>query len=120
MSGTPAGGAVPPTVNRYVAVLSTAVPSPVTLTSYEPSGVLDVVAIFRVDELPDCTELGSNDAVAPEGRPVALNCTVWAEPLPITVFTVAVADSPGLTDPLAGETDIVKSLPVGVQVVSPD
>ena len=82
--------------------------------------MLDVVAILRVDELPDWTEAGSNDAVAPLGRPVAVSWTVCAEPLPITVLIVAVAVSPGLTEPLAGETDIVKSLPVGVQVASPD
>ncbi len=112
ISGTPAGGVVPPMVSRKVAVLSTSAPSPVIFTLYVPSAVLDVVAILRVAELPDCTEVGSKVAVAPLGRPVAENWTVWAEPLPITVFTVADAVSPGLTEPAVGDTDMVKSLPV--------
>ena len=43
-----------------------------------------VVLMVRVELPPAVTELGLKDAVAPEGRPVALSVTVCAFP-PVTV-----------------------------------
>ena len=80
------------------------------------------MAIVRVDDEPEVTEAGLNEAVAPLGRPDALSATLCAEPEVVAVPTVVVADEPAATLPEVGETDTEKSL-VGVppvQVASPD
>ena len=66
-------------------------PVPVTLNATVPVGVAPVVVMVRVEDWPELIELGLNDAVAPVGRPDALNATLWALPL---VTVVVIADVP--------------------------
>ena len=68
------------TVRLNVVVCVADVPVPVIVIGYVPAGVEDDVEIDTVDELPDVTEVGENEAVAPAGRPLALSETVCAEP----------------------------------------
>jgi hypothetical protein len=63
-----------------------------------------------VDEPPEVTVDGLNDAVAPLGSPLAERLTDWAEPLVVAVPTVAVTDPPGAVEPEVGDTETEKSL----------
>ena len=74
--------------------------------------MLDVVLMVRVDEPPEVTEDGLNDAVAPLGRPDPENVTVCAVPLVVAVDTVVETEPPAVTEPEVGESETEKSLPV--------
>ena len=78
-----------------------------------PATVADVVEIVSVDEPPEVTDVGENEAVTPDGRPLALSDTDCAAPEVVAVETVAVALAPASTVPLVGLTAIEKSLAAG-------
>ena len=69
----------------------------------------DPALSVSVDEPPDVTEAGLNDAEAPAGRPVADNETVCAEPDVVAVLMVDVPEPPAETDTVDGEAAIEKS-----------
>src|SRR5438132_12644003 len=75
-----------------------------------PGGVEDVVAMVMVDDEPELTDAGLNEAVAPAGRPLADREIVWAEPEVRVVDTVGWVEPPAVTVPLVGLTAIEKSL----------
>src|SRR6185503_18904285 len=76
--------------------------------------------MLSVDEPPAVTEVGLNDALAPDGRPLADNATVCAEPAVTAVDTVAEVDEPAATEADVGDTEMEKSFVPVVQVGSPD
>jgi hypothetical protein len=100
----------------YVAVFVPDVALPLTVTEYVPDGVLADVEMVRVDDPPDVTDDGLNDALAPLGRPEAENDTVCADPLVVAVATVVETEPPAVTEPEVGESATEKSL-VGGGVV---
>src|SRR5258706_441291 len=100
-------GAVAVTV--YGAVWVATVAAVVAVTAYVPGAVDPVVLIVSVDEPPDVTEAGLNDALAPLGRPLADRVTVCAAPTVVVVLTVAVTELPGLIEPEIGDTATEKS-----------
>ena len=63
------------TVNIKLVVLTTAPAVPVTTTVYVPTGVEAVVAMVMVEEQVGLQEVGTNEAVAPVGRPEAVKET---------------------------------------------
>jgi hypothetical protein len=69
----------------------------VIVTVYVPTGVTVEVPIVSVDDEPEVTVAGENDAVAPDGSPLALSDTDWALPDVVAVDTVAVVPEPGAT-----------------------
>lgn len=75
----------------------------------------------RTEDWPDWTVGGLNEAVTPEGRPVAVRVTDWAVPVVVSVTTDVVTEPPCWTVPAEGFRAREKSLfcPVGVQVGSP-
>ena len=68
-----------------------------------------MVPIVSVELPPAVTVLGLKDAVAPDGSPLALRVTVWAEPLTTAVLTVEVTLWPWSTVTLLGLALIEKS-----------
>src|SRR5439155_19452408 len=74
------------TVVQWVAL----VPVPVTVTVYVPAAAVPAPSV-SVELPPAVTDAGLNEAVAPEGRPLALSETVCAEPLVTAVVIVEVA-----------------------------
>src|SRR5262245_17822617 len=93
----------PLTVNVNVVVCVTLVPVPVIVTVYVPAGVEGPVESVNVDDPPELTEAGLNDAVAPLGRPLAERVIVCAAPLVNAVPIVLVSEPPGSTAPELGE-----------------
>src|SRR6266540_5812090 len=86
---------VPPvTVSVNVVACVAEAPVPVILIVYVPAGVDVVVATVSVDEPPEVTDAGLNDAVAPLGKPLALSATLCALPAVVAVLTVAVTEPP--------------------------
>ena len=75
---------------------------------YVPVGVDDDVEIVMVEPWPEVIGLGLNEGVAPEGRPLALKVTLWAEPLVTLVAMEDVALCPCITLTLLGLVVIVK------------
>src|SRR5579859_1109451 len=69
-----------PTVRENVAVCVAEAPVPVIVTVEVPVGVLEVVAIVRVEEAPAVTVDGLKLAVAPVGKPEAVSATDCALP----------------------------------------
>src|SRR5260370_20209753 len=67
---------------------------------------------------PEVTLAGLNDAVAPEGSPLAERLTVCAEPLVVAVEMVLVPDPPCATERLEGEALMEKSFATGAVTVS--
>jgi hypothetical protein len=63
-----------------------------------------------VEEAPELTDAGLNDAVTPLGRPLALSATDSELPDVTAVETVAVAFEPAATLRFVGLTEIEKSL----------
>src|SRR5207253_1856900 len=63
---------------------------PVIVRVYVPGGALPAPSV-SVELPPAVTDAGLNEAVAPEGRPLALSETVCAEPLVTAVAIVDVA-----------------------------
>jgi len=82
------GGAV--IVRDTVVVWVALVPVPVTVTVYVPAAAVPAPSV-RVELLPAVTDAGLNEAVAPDGSPLALSETVCAEPLVTVVAIVDVA-----------------------------
>ena len=82
---------------------------PLTVTAYVPAGVLVDVVMVRVDDPPEVTVDGLNEALAPAGRPPAERLTDWAEPLVVVVATVALTEPPGAVEPEVGDTEREKS-----------
>ena len=64
------------------------VPVPVTVTTYEPVGVVGAVLIVSVELPPDVMGLALKFAAAPLGSPLALSVTDCAEPFVTAVETV--------------------------------
>src|SRR5438034_599974 len=67
------GGAV--TVNETVVEWVTLVPVPVTVTVYVPGVALPAPSV-SVELAPAVTDVGSREAVAPDGTPLVLSDTV--------------------------------------------
>ncbi len=65
-------------------------PVPVTVIVYAPAAAVPAPRV-SVELPPAVTDAGLNEAVAPEGRPLALSETVCAEPLVTAVAMVEVA-----------------------------
>jgi len=86
------------------------VPLPVTVTLVDPGGVEDDVVSVSVEVLPVAMVVGLNDAVAPLGKPDALNVTPCTRPLVTAVEMVLVPLPPGLTVTDVGLADMEKSL----------
>ena len=79
-----------------------------------------MVAMERVDDEPLVTEVGEKLAVAPVGRPEAVNATLWLLPEVVDVEMVAVAVEPCATEPEVGEAPMEKSLaPVPPVTIGP-
>jgi hypothetical protein len=88
----PLDGAV--TVSETLVVCVAEVPVPVTVTGYVPVAVLEPTVMVSVEVPPEATLAGLNDAVAPEGSPLAERPTVCAEPLVVVVEMVLVPEPP--------------------------
>ena len=85
-------------------------PVPVMVMGYEPTGVLAEVARVSVELPPEVTLPGLNDAVAPEGNPLAERLTFWAAPVVTAVEMVLVPLLPRTTDTVVGLALMEKSL----------
>ena len=72
----------------------------------------------RVELPPELTLAGLNDALAPEGSPLADRFTVCAEPLVIVVEMVLLPAPPCATETLEGLALMEKSLATGAVTVS--
>src|SRR5262245_55357031 len=83
---------------------------PVTPSGYWPGTVAMVVVTFITDDPPAFTVAGANDAVAPDGKPVAVKVTASGVPLTALVEIVDVPASPGFNVRLAGDAVSEKSL----------
>jgi hypothetical protein len=81
------------------------------VNGYAPRGVAAVVATLIVVDPDVVTEVGSNVAVVPDGRPVTLKLTVPVKPSAGMTVTVYVVLSPGATVRNAGERQSMKSGP---------
>lgn len=88
------------------------------MTVYVPAGVELDVPIVSVDDEPELTEVGENDAVAPDGRPLALNDTVSDEPDVTAVETVELVPLPATTLAEVGLSETEKSFAVALRTVS--
>lgn len=99
------------TVRLSTAVCEPVAAVPVTVTLYVPAAVVDAAVSVSVDEEPELTVAGENDAVTPGGSPLALNETDSELPDVIAVETVAVPFEPAATLTDVGFTDTEKSLP---------
>jgi hypothetical protein len=91
---------------------------PVIVTVYVPAGVEFDVVIVNDDDEPAVMLDGEKDADAPDGSPLALSETVWAEPDVTAVEAVAPAFCPAVTLADVGLTAIEKSFEVAVLTVS--
>ncbi len=82
---------------------------PVIVSVRVPVGVLDRVEIVSVEEPEPVTDVGLNDALVREGKPLTLKVTV--PPNPLMAVTVTVVDVvPGCpTDSDVGDAEIEKS-----------
>jgi hypothetical protein len=110
------------TVSVNVVVCDPVAAVPVIVIGYVPTGVTLEVPIVNVDDDPDVTDVGENDAVAPDGSPLALSDTDSALPEVTAVETVAVVPAPGATEADVGLTAIEKSLlvvPPGPNAATP-
>jgi hypothetical protein len=88
------------------------------VTGYVPVAVLEPTVMVSVELLPEVTLAGLNDAVAPEGSPLAERLTVCAEPLVVVVEMVLVPEPPWAMETLDGLALIEKSLATGAVTVS--
>ena len=75
---------------------------------YVPAGVDADVEMVIGEPWPEVIGLGLNEAVAPEGRPLALNVTLCDEPLVTWVLMEVVVVCPCITLTLLGLAFIVK------------
>jgi hypothetical protein len=106
------------TVKLNVVVWVVLVPVPVIVTGNVPAGVEVAVARVSVEEPPEVTDVGLNDALAPAGSPLADSDTACAVPDVVAVDTVAVVELPGFTAAEAGLTEIEKSLAATLRLTS--
>lgn len=106
------------TVSRNVAVCDPVAAVPVTVIVYVPAPVVPDVPIVKVDDDPDATDVGENDAVVPDGNPLAPNDTVPADPEVTVVDTVELVPLPATTLAEVGLSAIEKSFAVALWTVS--
>jgi hypothetical protein len=92
-----------------VVVRVTDVPVPVIVIVEVPVGVIGIVMIVSVEEVPAVIDAGVNVALTPGGSPDALSDTVCAEPDVTAVETVVTIELPLATEPEAGLTEMAKS-----------
>ena len=109
---------LPLTVRVNVVVCVALVPVPVIVTGNVPAGVEVAVVSVSVEEPPEVTDVGLNEAAAPAGRPLADSDTVCAVPAVVAVDTVAVAEVPGFTAAEFGLTETEKSLAATLRLTS--
>jgi hypothetical protein len=76
------------------------------------------VLTVSVDEPPDVTLVGLNEAVAPDGTPLTEKLTVCAEPLVFVVLMVEVPVDPCATLSDVGLAEIEKSLGGGGALIT--
>jgi len=74
-----------------------------------------MVLTVSVESLPGATEAGLNEAVAPDGSPVAVSAMLPGEPAIAAVCTVYVALLPAVTPCVEGVALIEKSSVGGVE-----
>src|SRR5207302_985401 len=101
------GAAVTVKLTEVLCVALVAVP--VTVRVYVPAAAVPAPTV-SVELPPAVTDGGLNEAVAPEGRPLALSETVCAEPLVTAVAMVAVAPPFCVAETELGLALIEKSL----------
>src|SRR2546425_1251251 len=89
---------------------------PVTVTEYGPGVVAGTTVNGSVELVPAVIGLGINEAVVPDGNPLADSVTLSAEPLIAAVEIVDVALPPWTADTLLGFAPIEKSLGAAVTV----
>src|SRR5206468_1289403 len=82
---------------------------PLIVSANVPVTAASVVATVRVEVPPARTDGGANAPVAPEGNPVTVRFTVWAEPEVTCVLTVYVVLEPATIVWLAGAALMEKS-----------
>ena len=82
---------------------------PVIVIGYVPAGVEADVESVSVDDPPEVTLAGENDADPPDGSPLADSDTDCALPEVVAVDTVVVVPLPTATVPEVGLTAIEKS-----------
>jgi hypothetical protein len=109
------GGGVPLTVRLNDVVCEPDAAVPVIVIGYVPAGVEDDVENVTVEEPPEVTLAGENDADAPDGSPLALSETDCALPDVVAVETVALVPLPAVTVPEAGLTEIKKPFGGGAE-----
>ena len=68
--------------------------------------------IVRVEPLPEETDEGLNEGVAPAGKPLTLRAIVCTLPLIVCVVMLKLVELPGATDCDVGFAPIEKSFPV--------
>ena len=88
------------------------------MAAYVPAGVELEVVIVNVDDDPDVTDAGENDAVAPEGSPLALSDTDSAAPEVTAVETVELVPFPAVTLREVGLSETEKSFAVALRTVN--
>ena len=98
------------TLSVSVAVCEPVEPVPVIVMLELPTAADDDALNVSVEEEPELTVDGENDAVTPLGRPLALSETDCELPEVTAVETVAVAFEPAATLRFVGLTETEKSL----------
>jgi hypothetical protein len=88
------------------------------VSGYVPGGVPVLVVTASVDDPEPMTELGENEAVAPDGRPVTLSATLPTKPFIAETVVVYDALSPVTTFVELGVPDTEKSVTVIVRVAA--
>ena len=78
----------PATTNVTFTVCVTGPLAPLIVRAYEPGGVVALVETLMVVEPAAVTDAGLNEAVAPEGRPLALKLTMPLNPVPAATVAV--------------------------------
>jgi hypothetical protein len=107
------------TLRLSVAVCDPDAAVPVIVTLYVPAAADDDAVSVNVDDEPELTDEGENDAVTPVGRPVALSETDSEVPDVTAVETVALPLEPAATLRFVGLTATEKSLDCVVAGPSP-
>lgn len=95
------------TVSDAVAECDVAPDVPVTVNVVNEAAM--VVVTVRVDEPPAVTVAGTNEPLAPAGRPATLSAIDCVLPFTAAVDTVYVVEAPAATVRAAGEMPTVKS-----------
>ena len=103
------GGGVPLTVRLNDVVCEPDAAVPVIVIGYVPAGVEADVDRVSVEEPPEVTLAGENDAVTPDGSPLAASETDCALPDVVAVETAVLAALPAATVPDVGLTETEKS-----------